>query len=57
MFADNTVLIDDTKIGINYKLEFWRAALESKGFKLSWTRVILVIEGKESKELVNFVCE
>ncbi len=35
MFADDIVLIDDTREGVNRKLEFWRNTLESNGFKLS----------------------
>jgi hypothetical protein len=29
------VLIDDSRIGVNQKLELWRQTLESKGFRLS----------------------
>jgi Reverse transcriptase (RNA-dependent DNA polymerase) len=35
LFADDIVLIDDTREGVNAKLEVWRDALESKGFKIS----------------------
>ena len=28
------VLVDETKVGINYKLKLWRSALEFKGFRL-----------------------
>jgi Reverse transcriptase (RNA-dependent DNA polymerase) len=37
LFADD-VLIDESRIGINQKLELWRQTLESKGFRLSWTK-------------------
>jgi len=38
LFADDIVLIDETKRGINSKLERWREALETKGFKISRTK-------------------
>ncbi|KAK9118568.1 hypothetical protein Scep_016661 [Stephania cephalantha] len=38
LFADDIVLVDETKDGVNRKLELWRNTLESKGFKLSRTK-------------------
>ncbi|XP_019236372.1 PREDICTED: RNA-directed DNA polymerase from mobile element jockey-like, partial [Nicotiana attenuata] len=38
LFADDIVLIDETRGGINGRLEVWRQTLESKGFKLSRTK-------------------
>ncbi|KAK9756043.1 hypothetical protein RND81_01G069300 [Saponaria officinalis] len=35
MFADDIVLIDETKEGIERKLELWRHTLETRGFRLS----------------------
>ncbi|KAM3308849.1 hypothetical protein P3S67_010593 [Capsicum chacoense] len=35
LFADDVVLIDETRGGVNDKLEQWRETLESKGFRLS----------------------
>ena len=35
LFADDIVLIDETRAGVNERLEVWRQTLESKGFKLS----------------------
>ena len=35
LFADDIVLIDKTRDGLNDKLEKWRHALYSRGFKLS----------------------
>ncbi|VFQ77401.1 unnamed protein product [Cuscuta campestris] len=35
LFADDIVLIDDTREGLNDKLELWRLALETKGFRKS----------------------
>ena len=38
LFADDIILIDETRGGVNERLEIWRHALESKGFKLSRTK-------------------
>jgi Reverse transcriptase (RNA-dependent DNA polymerase) len=38
LFADDVVLIDESRIGVNQKLELWRQTLESKGFRLSRTK-------------------
>ncbi|KAF3683178.1 putative ubiquinol oxidase 1, mitochondrial-like [Capsicum annuum] len=35
LFADDVVLIDETRGCVNNKLEVWRQTLESKGFRLS----------------------
>ncbi|KAL6505368.1 hypothetical protein OROGR_025185 [Orobanche gracilis] len=35
MFADDIVLIDETKVGVQQKLELWRDTLEAGGFRLS----------------------
>ncbi|KAK8946652.1 hypothetical protein KSP39_PZI007022 [Platanthera zijinensis] len=35
LFADDIVLIDETREGVNAKLESWRDTLEKKGFRLS----------------------
>ena len=35
LFADDIVLVDETRAGVNAKLELWRQALESQGFRLS----------------------
>ncbi|KAK8942392.1 hypothetical protein KSP39_PZI009234 [Platanthera zijinensis] len=34
-FADDIVLVVETREGVNAKLEFWRDTLEKKGFRLS----------------------
>ncbi|XP_070019776.1 uncharacterized protein [Nicotiana sylvestris] len=39
IFADDIVLIDETRGDVNERLEVWRHALESKGFKLSRTKM------------------
>ena len=38
LFADDVVLVDDSRTGVNGKLELWRQTLESKGFRLSRTK-------------------
>jgi Reverse transcriptase (RNA-dependent DNA polymerase) len=38
LFADDVVLIDESRIEINQKLELWRQTLESKDFRLSMTK-------------------
>ena len=38
LFADDIVLIDETREGVNTKLERWRETLEAKGFRLSSQR-------------------
>ncbi|XP_070039662.1 uncharacterized protein [Nicotiana tomentosiformis] len=38
LFVDDIVLIDETRSGVNTRLEVWRQTLESKGFKLSRTK-------------------
>nr|XP_033511746.1 uncharacterized protein LOC117276532 [Nicotiana tomentosiformis] len=38
LFADDIVLIYETRGGVNEKLDVWRQTLESKGFKLSRTK-------------------
>jgi hypothetical protein len=38
-FADNVVLIDESGIGVDQKLELWRQTLELKGFRLSRTKI------------------
>ena len=39
LFADDIVLVDETREGVNTKLEIWRKALESKGFRISRTKI------------------
>lgn len=35
LFADDTVLVDETQVGVNCKSELWRNALKYKVFRLS----------------------
>ena len=32
LFADDIVLVDETRAGVNVKLELWKQTLESRGF-------------------------
>ncbi|KAG2551497.1 hypothetical protein PVAP13_9KG401250 [Panicum virgatum] len=38
LFADDVVLVDESRDEVNRKLELWRRTLESKGFRLSRTK-------------------
>jgi len=38
LFADDIVLIDETKVGLNDKLEEWRHTLEFRRFRLSTSK-------------------
>ena len=49
LFADDIVLVDETRAGINAKLEVWRQTLESRGFRLSKAKTKYV-ECKFSKQ-------
>jgi hypothetical protein len=37
-FADDVVLVNESREGVNRKLELWRQTLESKGFRISRTK-------------------
>jgi len=41
LFVDDSVLIDETRVGLNIKLEQWRLALEYRGFRLSRPKTII----------------
>ena len=38
LFADDVVLVDESRTGVNQKLGLWRETLESNGFRLSRTK-------------------
>jgi hypothetical protein len=38
LFADDVVLVDESRERVNRKLELWRQTLESKGFRISRTK-------------------
>ena len=40
LFADDAVLVDASRVGVNRKIELWRRTLESKGFRLSRTKTL-----------------
>ncbi|KAF3651997.1 Ataxin-3 -like protein [Capsicum annuum] len=48
LFADDVVLIDESRRGVNDKLEVWRQILEAKGFRLSRTKTEEYLECKFS---------
>jgi hypothetical protein len=35
LFANDVVLVDESRTGVDQKLELWRRTLEAKGFRLS----------------------
>jgi hypothetical protein len=37
LFANDVVLVDESREGVNRKLELWRQTLESEGFRISRT--------------------
>ena len=38
LFVDDVVLVDNSRTGVNRKLELWRQTLESEGLRLSRTK-------------------
>jgi hypothetical protein len=38
-FADDVVLVDESQAGVNRKLELWWQTHESKGFRVSQTKI------------------
>ncbi|PHT45695.1 Syntaxin-81 [Capsicum baccatum] len=45
LFADDIVLIDEMRRGMNDELEVWRQTLESKGFRLSRSKTVFGMQG------------
>jgi hypothetical protein len=39
LFTDDVVLVDESRTGVDQKLELWRRTLESKGFRLSRSKM------------------
>jgi hypothetical protein len=35
LFADDVVLLDESRTGVDQKLKLWRWTLEAKGFRIS----------------------
>jgi len=54
LFADDTILVDKIREGVNNKLKRWRNSLEIKGFRLSRSKIEYLkchfIEGEDSLE-------
>ena len=42
-FADDIVILGDSKDEINWKLELWRTTLESKGFRISRSKTKYIL--------------
>jgi hypothetical protein len=38
LFTNDVILVDESKIGVDQKLELWRRTLEAKGFRLSMSK-------------------
>ena len=58
LFADDIVLVDETRVVVNAKLKIWRQTLESRSFRLSRAKTEYM-ECKFSKpEIRNYsICE
>ena len=39
LFANDILLVDKTREGVQQKLELWRSTLESKGFRVSRSKI------------------
>jgi len=52
LFADDIVLVDEMRVGVNAKLELWRQTVESLGFRLSRTKTEYM-ECKLSKQRIR----
>jgi hypothetical protein len=39
LFADDVVLVDESRTGVDQKLELWRRTLETKGFRFSRSKM------------------
>jgi len=51
LFTDDIVLADETRAGVNVKLELWRQTLKSRGFRLIRSKMEY-IERKFSKQRI-----
>ena len=49
LFVDDIVFVDETRHGVNSKLEIWRDASKSKGFRLSRSKT----DCMKCKERIN----
>jgi hypothetical protein len=39
LFVDDVVLVDESRMGVDQKLELWRRTLHAKGFRLSTSKM------------------
>jgi hypothetical protein len=39
LFVDDVILVDESRTGVDQKLELWRRTLEAKGFRLSRSKI------------------
>jgi hypothetical protein len=39
LFADDVILVDESRTGVDQKLELWRRTLKAKGFRLSRSKI------------------
>ena len=53
LFADDIILIDETREGVNVKLEHWRHALKSTGFRVSRSKTEYMHCGFSGREEVG----
>ena len=45
LFADDVVLVDESRVGVNRKLELWRHMLESKGVTSQFSSLLKEMQG------------
>ncbi|XP_065864026.1 uncharacterized protein [Euphorbia lathyris] len=60
LFADDIVLVEETKEGVEMKLELWRQTLESRGFKLSRSKTEYLeckFSGRRSREAGTIILD
>jgi len=49
MFADDSVLTEESELEVMGVFEEWKAAMESKGLKVNMEKTKLMVTGKESR--------
>ncbi|XP_021753613.1 uncharacterized protein LOC110718985 [Chenopodium quinoa] len=55
LFANDIVLVDETKYGVNAKLEQWRQSLESREFKLSRSKTGYLKNGDIDQDVALWI--
>jgi hypothetical protein len=43
LFVDDVVLVDESRTGVDQKLDLWRRTLEAKGFRLSRFKIEYIV--------------